>query len=173
MSTLIIYICGSLFIRGVYFDNYAFISVWFCLGIFYMISEHFEKMYAILSNNKNINKHLIAICCWLLLMILGLLGFYRDPLQANYIQIIVFLLFCSINLYVYGSLKELIYYPITRIFFWLIIIWLIRNWWSTMFNNYEKVSIEKARIRDSLESTPNDRHPPLIGPWIVSDPEQL
>lgn len=169
LQTIIIYLCWSLVIRGIYFGNYALLSIWVCTGIFYIISEYFETVYLLLSNYRPKNKHIIAVFCTVVLLLAGLSGYLKDPLQASYISITIFLLFSSLFLFYNKSIKELVYYPITWLFFWLSIIWLIRNISELFLDRYEMVTIEKARIREIIESTPNDRHPPLQWPWIISD----
>lgn len=169
LQTLIIYLCWSLVIRGVYFDNYATISIWICISIFYIISEYFEIIYKqIWSYNPN-NKHIITIFCSLILIFFSLTGYLKYPLQASYISMIIFLLFCSLFLFYNKSIKQLILYPITWVFFWLSIIWFLRNISQLFLDRYEMVTLEKAKIREIIESTPNDRHPPLLWPWIISD----
>ncbi len=171
LQTIIIYICGSIAIRWLYFENYALLSIGMALFLFYLISEYFEDIYNLFKHLDFSSKHLLSVLSILFLLFMSLNGYFKSAIEATYICSLTFIMFCVFSLYPRHNYKELLYYPFTRLLFWLSIIWFIRTSASSLFNRYEITSIETARIREALQSTANDWHPPLLWPRIVSDPE--
>lgn len=173
LSTIILYIVWTLVLWGFVFGINEIIIIGVCLWVFYTISEQYDSCrdFLIKYHVKLGWEHVLSLILWVALFVLSISWYFNTPERIIVIGISVFIIYSSLHLMCFNSIKRLLIYPTTWALLWFEIIWI--GWWfgSRAISAYQEISLEKARIREAIENTSDDWHPPLNWPRIVKDPD--
>lgn len=175
LSTILLYIVWTLILWGYLFAINELIIIGICLWVFYMISEQYDacRDFFIKYHIELGNEHMLSLLLWIVLFILNLYWYFNNPEHIIVMGISIFMIYSSLHLLSFNSIKRLLLYPTTWALLWFEIIWIGRWFGSKAISAYQEISLEKARIREAIENTNDDRHPPLMWPWIVKDPDSI